>query len=815
MKKIFFCLILLLITSKNIFAQEQLFNLKYNPTLYNAHKANALQKSAQTDYTYVCYPQQAVQVQINSYTEADESFFNFDGSLTVSIQNATPPFVYTLNSPLNTLFGGVLDSTSNVVFEPNFTFTGLEAAPYFITITDANDIQYTLHFELNNVGTIPLFANNFVYKKAFCNNLGRISKTFDTQQRTYEIYDVDGNSYGNLNNIVFKDLLPNVYYIRAYSDLNPNSNAYLIFEIERQATIELPFTDDFSTTNNYPNPLYWQNNQVFVNQTHAYHPLSIGVATFDGFNEIGQPYLPISENQGYTNGYADTLLSLPLCLGNYIPADSLYMSFAFQPKGLADYPNAGDSIFLELKAANDSWALLWAKDGIGSQATGIEFKQVIFAIPDSLIYDGMQFRFRNKATVSGANDHWHIDYVKIAPNRNINDTIYRDVAIATPPSSMLRYYRNMPWKQFVDFQDKELNKTITYDIHNNYNEPINISQSFRTTNYCTGTIIESPAPIQQNLAAWQTNTATLQRQNTFEPALAPANDSLIIENKIFIIPPTDDNLADNDTVYQYHEFFNYFAYDDGTAEKAYGLFGSNAALAYRFHINQPDTLQAVQISFVNMNANVTQNEFRLVVWSSITPLTNNDDTLYTKKLTDMPHYLNTRNGFYTYLLDRKLIVKDTIYIGLIQEGQNTLNIGFDVNNPVPNEILYNTSGTWLPTIFEGALMLRPLVGKPLPESVNWQVGTPPIANKPTLLQISVYPNPAQNQLFVQLNTTQTEVWDELHTAQIIDFSGKIISLQNIRNEKSIDVKNLLQGIYILRIFNAKNEPIYTAKFVKG
>ena len=47
-------------------------------------------------------------------------------------------------------------------------------------------------------------------------------------------------------------------------------------------------------------------------------------------------------------------------------------------------------------------------------------------------------------------------------------------------------------------------------------------------------------------------------------------------------------------------FQNYYSYDDGSAEAAYGLVGSGAELAYRFTILEgigTDTLKSVKIHF--------------------------------------------------------------------------------------------------------------------------------------------------------------------------------------------------------------------------
>ena len=45
---------------------------------------------------------------------------------------------------------------------------------------------------------------------------------------------------------------------------------------------------------------------------------------------------------------------------------------------------------------------------------------------------------------------------------------------------------------------------------------------------------------------------------------------------------TPERLKENDTIIHHQIFENYYAYDDGSAEAAYGLVGQGAELAFRF-----------------------------------------------------------------------------------------------------------------------------------------------------------------------------------------------------------------------------------------
>ena len=109
-----------------------------------------------------------------------------------------------------------------------------------------------------------------------------------------------------------------------------NQNRY--FSSSKQM-ISLPFIDDFSNDNFYPDSMLWKENLVFVNRTYALNPITLGVATFDGLDQNGRPYninLSTSDSQD-----ADTLTSHHI---NMSLVDSAYFMFFYQPEGLGNDP---------------------------------------------------------------------------------------------------------------------------------------------------------------------------------------------------------------------------------------------------------------------------------------------------------------------------------------------------------------------------------------------------------------------------------------------------------------------------------------------
>ena len=103
------------------------------------------------------------------------------------------------------------------------------------------------------------------------------------------------------------------------------------------APLQLPFFDDFSNYTGYPDTTKWLENQTFVNADYAVFPPTIGVVTLDAIDGNGALYAGISTS----STPADTLTSRQIRLDSAFspypkkltPADSIYLSFYYQPGG--------------------------------------------------------------------------------------------------------------------------------------------------------------------------------------------------------------------------------------------------------------------------------------------------------------------------------------------------------------------------------------------------------------------------------------------------------------------------------------------------
>ncbi|MBL4657695.1 MAG: hypothetical protein JKX73_06820 [Flavobacteriales bacterium] len=188
----------------------------------------------------------------------------------------------------------------------------------------------------------------------------------------------------------------------------------------------------------------WIDEHTFINSRYPIDPPTLGVATFDGLDEFGRPYNNFSDPLGY--GVADYLTSKPIDL-SFQFTDSVYISFYYQPEGIGNDPQDEDSLVLEFYAPKTrTWVHAWSTPGKSLHP----FKHVIQHISDTnYLQNGFQFRFKNYGTISGAFDHWSVDYVRIDINRNELDSVLWDVAVIDATRSVFQNFEAIPWKHYL------------------------------------------------------------------------------------------------------------------------------------------------------------------------------------------------------------------------------------------------------------------------------------------------------------------------------------------------------------------------------
>jgi len=557
----------------------------------------------------------------------------------------------------------------------------------------------------------------------------------------------------------------------------------------------------------------WVDNYAFQNTTFPINPPTIGVVTLDGLNEFGRPY-----NIEVVNpiGQADYLTSKPIDMSGLANDSAVYLSFFVQAKGRGDLPNSPDSLILEFKNEFDrGWVKAWSLSI--DEVTTEEFKQYYVQVRDTNLiagpkyfYEDFQFRFRNIASISGNNDHWHIDYVRLDKNRSVveQDTVIRDVAFLYDFPNILANYSTLPWSQFQAGADS-FAANIEIPIRDN-GQVNGVSAGAFPIKVLITDSLDADTIFQ--LAGLNFNPTSEIKNQVFSPIseFVKPNfeaDSICIQAGMGIYPTARNLIFSNDTIMSQICLDKIMAYDDGSAERAYGLSGNPNEVkkfAYKFRVAHPDTLAAIQVHFSNIDQDVSNLVFSFNVWDSIEidqPLSFENQIGIIENKT--PIYVDELNGFATFALDSPILVSDDFYIGWSQTDSRNLQIGFDMNSPKGRANMFTyTNSTWRASAINetGSPMIRAV----LDPDFDFNVPSS-IRDVYAFAELNIYPNPSSGVFRLELNNDQLN-----NQVQVFDLSGKLVLAES--NATELDLSTFNDGMYLMQM--QAGDKLYRAKLVK-
>ncbi|MGZ5242894.1 MAG: T9SS type A sorting domain-containing protein [Bacteroidia bacterium] len=570
----------------------------------------------------------------------------------------------------------------------------------------------------------------------------------------------------------------------------------------------LPFFDDFSTTTwIFPNDTLWLDKKVYISNTAGKNPPSIGVAVFDGLNASGKAYDPGNQSTGSTS--TDTLTSTYIDLSNFSPLDTtIYLSFAYQPSGLGDAPEVGDSLILQFHPDSlmingqwddSAWVRIWAVAGSSLQP----FQQVMIPIRKlstlNYFHNKFQFRFIARGHRSGNLDNWLLDYVYINRGRtktrigeNDVDVLVQDVASYKTSGSILNKYYAVTLKQFLAGTTTLVNEIPIYAT-NNSNVVKNTTYGYNIVNAETGQTVETFFNTQgDNVNSFEHRPFNLPNKLTASKLTDPKT-TLLINTVVESVP---DRFRQNDTATHKQVFGDYLAYDDGTAEGGYGLVGANIGkVAMRFTINAPDTLHGIAVHFNQADAFVGGRFINLAVWQNLTPLGQPEKDEPAAKITFVKPTYENINGYTYFEFKTPVPVKDQFYIGWVQNQDFVLNVGFDKNyeelqGPKTDNLMISTTGKWEKSTVNGIPMMRPYIGSN-PVFVGGNEVIKPLQQ---VLNVNIYPNPNKGNFIVSLHENGD------YEITVYDIAGKPVS-QTVysRQSTNLTLENIKAGIYLVKV----------------
>jgi hypothetical protein len=538
----------------------------------------------------------------------------------------------------------------------------------------------------------------------------------------------------------------------------------------------------------------WLDHYAYHNYRFGVNPRSLGVVTFDGLNEQGYPY---QIGTSVTN-YGDRLTSKPINLGSFSASDSVYFSFLYQPQGLGDVPENGDSLLLEFYAPELSqWFHIWSVSG----GATIPFKAVHVNVNDTKFFKpGFQFRFRNYGGLSGALDHFHVDYVHLRSLSAYNDTTFKDFAFSNPINTLLKTYTSVPWDHYKASIGSKMTDSLFVNLYNG---------STSAENYQNGQLTINQSNLQQGLfvlpgfllAEGQINYNPLSFLDSYHDLSVGYEYSKVLPgiSQEFDVVGTASaqfpNLYQNDSTSFKQLFSNYYSYDDGSAEAAFGPTGTQARLAIRFDTYEPDSLIGVNLSFLPSVVDVSQKLFLITVWDNDNGQPGNvlyEDDAFSPR---QPSYVNGNNNYQSYYFADtvKVPVGTTFFVGWRQLDPDRLNLGLDRNIDNHSTIRYSVDGgnNWYTAPFSGSAMLRPIFSTLIDATLQ--------TNEMEEKELTIYPNPSNGKLTVEFqNGNQAPLFVYNQLGQLMMSS----------DSNQLDLSPLNAGIYFI------SSPNYSTKVYK-
>jgi len=592
----------------------------------------------------------------------------------------------------------------------------------------------------------------------------------------------------------------------------PTDRAVVSVQAERAgAQISLPFFDDFASPT-YASDLgpaalvRWVDASARRTTTIAIDPPTVGCATLDGLDAGGSPYY----FQADATGWADTLTSAAIDLSAQLPDDGVHLVFQYQGGGLGNAPDENDSLVVEFLApagGDEGWSQVWSAAGAPMDTFALAF----IPITDlAHLQSGFQFRFRNHGTLAGHADLWHVDYVFLDDNIAPDSFNFFEVAFTAPQHTLLRTYHAMPWSHF-------LTNPAAFMADSNRTLHRNLS-SLQADNVTAGFVVRD---VETGATEVHENPFSTTVVNPFEPFEvpyyiqagnsiidpsgfvfdAPSNDSCatfevsFYENNIGILYQDRVGVPNNDSIVFTQEFSNYYAYDDGSAEKAYGLTSAGGKLALRYDIVTPDTLLGLAIHFTPYYDSMINHNFLLRAWDDDSGMPGEE--LGDHYLFHYPEYFTDGHDMFAYYAyDEPLAVEGTVHVGMVQEAEFSLNLGLDKNTQFNATRLHYQLGLgadWVASTIEGTVMVRPVFKS---GDCDYWTGVSPVNSELTVAPWTLAPNPAQDLVHVMWADGAPEAL----TIGLYDGLGRLIrstSAAAAERSAQIAVADLPRGLYLV------------------
>ncbi|MEQ9301988.1 MAG: T9SS type A sorting domain-containing protein [Cyclobacteriaceae bacterium] len=553
--------------------------------------------------------------------------------------------------------------------------------------------------------------------------------------------------------------------------------------LSEEDTVALPFWDDFSGTDPFPDSSKWQGIDSRISRTLGIRPPSLGVAVFDGITFLGTPHNATTQFVGPADSLSSKFIDLEGIPESQKP--SVWLSFFWQLKGNGEIPDMEDSLRLQFYDVEGNWSTVWSLTG-GLDNQKDDFEQVLIQLNrQEYFHAGFRFRFQSFNRLTGPFDTFFIDYVYLNEGRSILDNVYFDRALTSLPSYTLDGYSAIPMTQFRSSPQSFITPPSVgfYNLDNQiqpieYNAYISRQETGEVIDSLNSQTVVNPVP-----GGLERRVFVANEPNTNEWPLE--EDSLNLTTTFFITSGDDIidgiNYRVNDTIRTSFVLDDYFAYDDGTAEFAAGINQSRGQLAIQYFAPESDFLTDVDIYFPQIFPLSNGQPIELLVMKDLT----GEVGSILAKQSFISQFGASIDEFVSYKFETPVLVSDTFFIGFQQFTDNFIGIGLDKNTDTGNKVFANVGGDWEQnTTVPGSLMIRPKFAR-----ISSTVTS---IDEELINQLRIYPNPAQDQITIESIG--------LDRITLMNITGQeLFMINQPRNRETLSLAGLSAGIYLVKL----------------